>query len=788
MCKKRSVLASHASNVPSVTHHPGRVPLVIPTSRVLWLAAFAVAWSMTGLGGIVIGGVVGVDDPLDMADTSGDIKRIEAYVEDGSLNLVMTVHGIFAPDTQQTPPGMTNRYYYHWLLDTDNNEATGYHNSEYEGNATNILTPIGVDLVVQFGWRDGNTNGVYAYDALTEDSLFEDYPYTVEGDTIQAVILLEDLGLVQGQVIRVSAFQEGASNGWQVDWAESFELTLKDSSAQASDPMPVTDSNDVERDVTLSWTPGEFAATHTVYLGTDWADVNNANLANPLTVLLSDGQAEPNVDAGRLEFGQTYFWRVDEVNGTPDKTVFKGEVWTFQVEPYSIQIPGAEMAVTASSSSNAFSTPDKTIDGSGLTPDDAHDINSENMWFTAQVDLDPWIQFEFDTVRQLDAMKVWNSNSAAEIAIGWGVKAVEIAYSVDGQTWDVLDANQFSRAPGAFTYDQYDVIDFGGAAARVVRLNIQSNWGGVLMAYGLSEVQFYMIPASARYPEPASGAADVTPDATLLWRKGRQAAQHTVHWGTDPNAVAEGSAAAVTVSTPSLDLGSLDLALGQTYFWRVDEVNELEAVPLWTGPVWRFSTVDGLVVDDFERYRNDSPNRPFQTWHDGFGYSADEHFPQGYDGNGTGAGLGHDIWSVNSPHFNGNIMEVTTVFGGTQSLPLYYANTGGVASRIDLNWSTPQDWTAHGIQTLVLYFYGAQGNTGQLYVKVDDTVIPYDGAASDLTNESWNAWHIDLSALSVEGVDTLSIGVEGAGASGMLLLDGIGLYRVPPEWPPSEGQ
>jgi len=181
-----------------------------------------------------IGQVAGVDDPSDMADSSGDIKRIEAWVEDGNLNLTMTVYGVFAPEVQDTPAGMTNRYYYHWLLDTDTDPATGYNNSEYEGNATNVKTPIGVDLVVQFGWRDGNTNGVYAYDPLTEVSLFEDYEYTIDGDTIHAVIPLEDLGLDQGQTIALSAYQEGASNDWQVDWIESFELTLT-----AIEPEPV---------------------------------------------------------------------------------------------------------------------------------------------------------------------------------------------------------------------------------------------------------------------------------------------------------------------------------------------------------------------------------------------------------------------------------------------------------------------------------------------------------------------------------------------------------------------
>jgi Concanavalin A-like lectin/glucanases superfamily len=216
MCKKLFVRASRASNFRSV----------IPTSRVLWLVALAVVWTMAGYGGIAIGQVVGVDDASDMADSSGDIKRIEAWVDDGNLNLTMTVYGVFAPSVEDTPAGMTNRYYCHWLLDMDNNPDTGFSNSEYEGDATNLQTPIGADVVVQFGWRDGNTNGVNAYDPLTEDSLLEDYEYTIDGDTIHAVIPLADLGLTPDDIIAVSAFQEGASNDWQVDWVESVVLPL----------------------------------------------------------------------------------------------------------------------------------------------------------------------------------------------------------------------------------------------------------------------------------------------------------------------------------------------------------------------------------------------------------------------------------------------------------------------------------------------------------------------------------------------------------------------------------
>jgi len=217
MCKKLFVRASRASSLR------------------LWLVAFTVIWTMAAYGGMAIG-QVGVDDPSDMADSSGDIKRIEAWVADGNLNLTMTVYGIAAPSVEETLRQMTNRYYYHWLLDTDNNPDTGYNNSEYEGNATGLETPIGADIVVMFGWRDGATNGLEVYDPLTEDVLIEDFEYAVDGDTIHAVIPLADLGLTADDTIAVSAFQEGASNGWQVDWVESVVLPLAVAAAEPANP------------------------------------------------------------------------------------------------------------------------------------------------------------------------------------------------------------------------------------------------------------------------------------------------------------------------------------------------------------------------------------------------------------------------------------------------------------------------------------------------------------------------------------------------------------------------
>ena len=561
------------------------------------------------------------------------------------------------------------------------------------------------------------------------------------------------------------------------DVAQIMAGDILPASELAGSAEPADQATDVLRDVILTWSPGTFAATHNVYFGTSFDDVNSATLP---TV---EGLDAPSYDAGVLDYGETYYWRVDEVNGTPDKTVFRGEVWRFEVEPRAILIPGSTIAVTASSFSNEFSTPDKTIDGSGLDANDMHAITPETMWFSASVDLDPWIQYEFDDIKKLDVMTVWNSNGSAEAAIGWGVKDVQIAYSVDGDSWDILaDATQFSRAPGLPTYNQADEISFHGAVAKYVRLNIQSNWGGILMSYGLSEVKFSMIPVQVRTPEPTPGAAGVLPDSVVAWRAGREASQHTIYVGADQNEVADGLAPSVTSSTPSLDLGSLDLQLGQTYYWRVDEVNEAEAVSLWAGPVWRFSTVGSLTVDDFDSYSNISPDRPFQTWLDGFGYSADEFFPAGYGGNGTGAGVGHDIWSLSSAHYDSQIMEDTIAKSG-KSMPLYFNNTNGLSlSEAQRSLDPAQDWTVNGIKSLSLNIHGDPGNSGQLYLKINGTRVNYEGLSDALQRSQWIPWHIDLSDMAgLQNVTSLAIGIEGGGATGLIYVDDIRLTPLTPE-------
>ena len=180
-----------------------------------------------------------VSDPEDMADSSGDVKMIQAAYEDDQLYLRMVVYGTILPAVGDTPAGMTNRYYYHWILDTDDDVNSGYNNSEYEGNATNV-DPIGVDVMVQIGWRDGNPNGVEAYDALTEELLIENFEFAASGDSVEAVIPIDVLGISEGDMVGFSAFQEGASDDWAVDWLQPATIEFVPMAVKPEDKLATT--------------------------------------------------------------------------------------------------------------------------------------------------------------------------------------------------------------------------------------------------------------------------------------------------------------------------------------------------------------------------------------------------------------------------------------------------------------------------------------------------------------------------------------------------------------------
>jgi len=378
-----------------------------------------------------------------------------------------------------------------------------------------------------------------------------------------------------------------------------------------------------------------------------------------------------------------------------------------------------------------------------------------------------WIQYDFDKLYKLYEMLVWNYNGPF-LLTGFSIRDVTIEYSTDGATWTVLpEANEFAQAPGTDGYQWNTTVDFSGVVAKSVRVTANSNWGGpIFNQYGLSEVRFLYIPVNAREPSPDSGASDVDLDVRLRWRAGREAAGHDVYLSTDEQAVIDGTAPVETVTETSYSPLSLDL--GKTYYWKINEVNMAETPTTLEGDVWSFSTQEYLVVDDFEGYGDYPPDEIWSTW------------PDGYEDptNGSTVGYPEPDWGA-----GGHYVETTIVHGGRQSMPLFYSNTdGALYSEAERTFAVPQDWTKAGVQTLVLFFHGTAGNTGQLYVKVNGSKVAYDGDAGDIELEQWNRWNIDLASLGadLQNVTTLSIGIDGNDASGTLYFDDMGLYVPAP--------
>ena len=211
----------------------------------------------------------------------------------------------------------------------------------------------------------------------------------------------------------------------------------------AFDPSPEDEATDVPWDTGLGWQPGGFADQHDVYFGSSFDDVNSATATvDPAGVYRGRQLLSRYAMGETLGFGQTYYWRVDEVNAAPDDTVFTGDIWSFTVEPLAIPIE----AITATASgANPGMGPEKTIDGSGLDELDQHFSVATNMWLT--LTHGSWIQYEFDRAYKLHEMLVWNSNQAVEAFIGFGVKEMTIEHSIDGETWNRLGRCD-RRTPG----------------------------------------------------------------------------------------------------------------------------------------------------------------------------------------------------------------------------------------------------------------------------------------------------------------------------------------------------
>jgi hypothetical protein len=91
---------------------------------------------------------------------------------------------------------------------------------------------------------------------------------------------------------------------------------------QARAPWPATGAAGVAIDTELNWRPGRQATSHEVLLGTDRAAVADGTVA-------AQTVTEHSYLPAALNFGTTYFWKVNEIGAAG---VYAGDLWSFTTQ------------------------------------------------------------------------------------------------------------------------------------------------------------------------------------------------------------------------------------------------------------------------------------------------------------------------------------------------------------------------------------------------------------------------------------------------------------------------
>jgi hypothetical protein len=331
------------------------------------------------------------------------------------------------------------------------------------------------------------------------------------------------------------------------------------------------------------------------------------------------------------------------------------------------------------------------------------------------------------------------------------------------------------------------MLTLTGNDVAVVNEYINRGW---IVAYddiGFVDVNYAPDPnqtiVTGRMPDPELAWAPtprnrttVERGITLDWKPGIYAGAHNVYFGTDFNDVNEASLdnplnVLVSSAQQEVTYNPGILNLGQTYYWRVDEVNDLDPNSPWKGSIWEFTIVDYLVVDDFESY-NEIPNSEpgsnlvYYTWTDGYA-----------DPSVNGAVIGYLV---------GDSLETEKVHGGKKAVPLAYSNITAASSEVTVNpgdLTIGNDWTIDNLKVLSLWFSGGQFNAAELmYMKLNGVKVAYSGQPTDLQQPTWQEWTVDLAAFNTDlsNVTEFGIGFERAdafGGRGTIIIDDIRLYE-----------
>ncbi len=143
-----------------------------------------------------------------------------------------------------------------------------------------------------------STDRAIHLDALTNDWYAElILALAADGNRAEPVILRNSVTGGRIGVFFQTASQDDDPRGEVMsEWINNWYLKVVANPRLAGSPSPADEATDVPREVILSWTAGMSAATHDVYFGTAFDDVNAVSRANPMGVLVSQGSSATSYD------------------------------------------------------------------------------------------------------------------------------------------------------------------------------------------------------------------------------------------------------------------------------------------------------------------------------------------------------------------------------------------------------------------------------------------------------------------------------------------------------------
>jgi len=133
--------------------------------------------------------------------------------------------------------------------------------------------------------------------------------------------------------------------------------------------------------------------------------------------------------------------------------------------------------------------------------DDRHNTSIANAWMSCNATSNPhqtrgnshWVAYDFDEIRQLGEVRIWNINNPD--FLNNGARQIAYDYSLDGENWTVGGLLDMPQAEGSGFYEGVVFDELQGISAKHLLLTIISNYGG--SCYGLAEIKLGVEPLSS---------------------------------------------------------------------------------------------------------------------------------------------------------------------------------------------------------------------------------------------------------------------------------------------------